>query len=64
MVVSVWLTHIKKSVSCIIITDELKVGLLYGIYTHCTYIFRQSCLIFPRVACGNYFRTIVNVPLK
>jgi len=37
------------------------------IYTHHTYTCSEPCLIFSKVAlvtCGNYFKIVVNVPLK
>ncbi len=58
----------QKIVSCIIITSELKMGLLYN-NLHTSYIhmlstmfdFFRGCIV---IACNKYFKTIVNVPLK
>jgi hypothetical protein len=57
--------HVKKSLHYIIITNELKIGLLYNnLYT--LYIRPESTMFdfFEElivVACDNYFRIIVNV---
>ncbi len=58
----------QKSISYIIVISELKTGFLYdNLYT--LYIHMQSTMFdFFRsnitIACGNYFRTIINVSLK
>jgi hypothetical protein len=41
--------HVKFLKNYIIVASELKMGLLYGNYIHCTYICSQPCLTFKKV---------------
>jgi hypothetical protein len=61
-------SHVKKLVCYVIIVSKLKMNLLYdNLYTSYIHMestifdFFRSCI---KVACGNYFRIVVNVPLK